>query len=111
MPSRRLVIRTLLVSAVVVAGAFVWYLDAQERRLADDSGLFYTHEESVAYLAFQESAALLVASEAERKAAEGGPDTARWRREAVEARRIAAAASKSKREYERRVAIKRRLRQ
>jgi hypothetical protein len=103
----RLRLRTLLVLVAAVAAASAWGVHAWRRRLADDSGRFYTHEESAAYQAFQEAAATSVAVEAERKAAAGGPDAARWRREAVEARDRASVAAKARREYEWRASLKR----
>jgi hypothetical protein len=104
-PSLRL--RTLLVLVAAVAVASAWGVHAWRRHLADDSGRFYTHEEWAAYQAFQEAAATAVAVEAERKAAEGGPDAARWRREALEARDRASGAARVKREYEWRASLKR----
>jgi hypothetical protein len=100
-------LRTILVLIAVAAVASAWGVRAWRRHLADDSGQFYTHEESAAYEAFQEAAAKAVAVEAERKAAAGGPDAAHWEREAVEARRRASLAAKAKHEYEWRASLKR----
>ena len=94
-----------LVAAVALASALG--VHAWRRHLADDSGQFYTHEESAAYQAFQEAAATAVAVQAERKAAEGGPDAARRLREAAEARDRASVAARAKREYEWRASLKR----
>ncbi len=95
----RLQLRTLLVLIAVVAVAFAWGIHIRRRRLADDSGQFYTHEEMAAYQAFQESVALDHAQEAERKAAAGDVDTERWSREAAEMWARASAHARSKREY------------
>jgi hypothetical protein len=100
-------LRTLLALIALVAIAAGWAVHERRRRLADDRGAFYTHEEWAAVLAFQESAARSVAREAEQKAAEGGPDTAHWVAEARAARLQASEAGKARREYEWRASLKR----
>jgi hypothetical protein len=82
----RLRLRTVLALIAAVAVASAEGVHAWWRHLADDSGRFYTHEESAAYQAFQEAAATAVAVEAEQRAGEGGPVSARWLRDAAEAR-------------------------
>jgi hypothetical protein len=99
-------LRALLVLVAAVGLASAWGVHVWRRHLADDRGRFYTHEESVSYHAFQEAAATAVAVEAERKAAEGGPDAARWGHEAAEARHRASVAAKAKREYAWRASLK-----
>jgi hypothetical protein len=103
----RLRLRTLLLLVAAAAAVSAWGVHAWRRHLADDSGRFYTHEESAAYQAFQEAAATRVADEAERTAAEGGPDAARWERVADDARDRASAAARAKRDYEWRASLKR----
>jgi hypothetical protein len=61
-------IRTLLVLVAVVAVALGWADHVRRRRLADDSGQFYTHEEKAKYEAFLEAVELGLAREAEQKA-------------------------------------------
>ncbi len=102
----RLRLWTLLVLVAVVAVATAWGMHTWRRHLADDSGRFYTHEESAAYQAFQEASATTIAFEAERKAAAGGTDASYWAREASEARQRASFAARSKREYEWRASLK-----
>jgi cell division protein FtsL len=104
---RRFRVRTLLVLIVFSAISLGWFVHERRRRLADDSGNFFSHEEQAARLSFEESAALMVAREAEQKAAEGGSDAARWASEAATARLRASAAGKGKREYEWRASLKR----
>ena len=100
----RLWMLLVLVAAVGVTSA--WGVHTWRRHLADDSGQFYTHEESAAYQAFQEAAATAVAIEAERKAAGGGADASHWEQEAALARQRAALAAKAKRKYEWRASLK-----
>src|SRR3954453_4828426 len=102
----RLRLWTLLVLIAVVAVITAWGVHSRRRRLADDSGRFYTHGEWAAYQAFQEAAATALAVEAERKAAEGGADVLRWAREAAEARHRASVAAEARREYEWRASLK-----
>jgi len=91
-----------------VAVALGWDVHVRRRRLADDSGQFYTHEEMAYYQAFLEAVALGLAREAEQKAAAGGSDSARWAKKAAELRLRASAHARSKREFQWRSELKRR---
>ena len=88
----------------MVAGLLVL---AGRRRLADDDGQFLSNEEMADYEGLEEGAALATAREAEKKAAEGGPDSARWRKQATEARLRSLGAGDAKHEYQARAAINR----
>jgi len=58
----RLRLWMLLVLVAAVGVTTAWGVHTWRRHLADDSGQFYTHEESAAYQAFQEAAATAVAA-------------------------------------------------
>jgi hypothetical protein len=100
-------LRTLLALVAVLAIALGWGVHVRRRRLADDSGQFYTHEEMAQYQAFLQAVALGQAREAERKAAAGGGEAPRWAEEAAEARARASAYARSRREYQWRAGLKR----
>ncbi|QEH35549.1 hypothetical protein OJF2_41020 [Aquisphaera giovannonii] len=102
-------LRGLLVLVAVAAFAAAWGVHAWHRRVADDRGQFYTHEELALYQEFQQAAALVAAREAESKAAAGDADSPRWAAEAASLRARAAALGRSAADYRWRAGIKQRL--
>ena len=104
---RRFRLRTLLILVAVAALVSGWVAHDRRRRLADDRGRFYSHEEWAELHAFLESATLKHAREAEQKAAAGGPKAERWAREAAELRAMSSEHAKAKREYQWRAGLKR----
>lgn len=98
----------MMVLVAMVAVGTAWGVNARRRRLADDHGRFYTHEEVAVLQAFNEASALQAAAEAEREAEKGGPEADGWWRKVVEARERAEAAGRTKREYEWRASLKKR---
>jgi hypothetical protein len=103
--------RTLLVLVAAAALAMAWAVRSHQRGLADDSGEFFTHEESAAYAAFQKGAALSYANLAEQKAAVNGPDRPYWERQAADARRRASMLEQREADYLWRAELKRRFRE
>jgi hypothetical protein len=98
--------------AVVALAACVsaWGVCAWRRRLADDRGQFYTHEDMVRYQAFLKSVALGAAQEAEQKSSAGGNGRQRWTEAASAWRAKASDHARLEAEYRWRADLKQRIR-
>lgn len=104
-------LRTLIALVAVAACTSAWGIHAWRRRLADDRGRFYTHEEMVPYQAFLKEVALGEAQDAEQKAAAAAAvgDRRHWTEEADAWRAKASAHERAEAKYRWRAELKQRL--